>query len=99
MDTTCMAKRPDPRRWLALVATLLAAAMDLIGATIVNVAIPSVQRDLGAGPGAMEWTIAGYALAFGVLLIMRETRRCVRAPAVVPGRRRRLHGGIQGESP
>lgn len=57
------------RRWLALVAMLLAAAMDLIDTTIVNVAIPSIQRELGGEAAALEWMVAGYALAFGVMLI------------------------------
>ncbi len=57
------------RRWLALVAMLLAAAIDLIDTTIVNVAIPSIRHDLGAGASAAEWMVAGYALAFGVGLI------------------------------
>lgn len=59
----------DPRRWAALTVMLLAAAMDLIDVTIVNVAVPAIQADLGATPAQIEWTIAAYALAFGVLLI------------------------------
>jgi hypothetical protein len=38
----------DPRRWLALIVLLLAAVLDLVDVTIVNVAIPTIQRDLGA---------------------------------------------------
>ena len=59
----------DPRRWAALAVMLLAAAMDLIDVTIVNVAIPAIQADLGGTPAQVEWVIAAYALAFGVLLI------------------------------
>jgi EmrB/QacA subfamily drug resistance transporter len=59
----------DPRRWLALVVVLLAVAIDLIDTTIVNVAIPSIQQDLGASAAAIEWIVAGYTLAFAVLLI------------------------------
>ena len=59
----------DSRRWPALAAMLLAAAMDLIDTTIVNVAIPSIRGDLGAGAAAAEWIVAGYALAFGIMLI------------------------------
>ncbi|MGH3903364.1 MAG: hypothetical protein ACRDTE_04095 [Pseudonocardiaceae bacterium] len=40
----------DPRRWAALVVMLLAAAMDLIGITVVNVAVPAIQADLGGSP-------------------------------------------------
>ncbi|MEC4591712.1 MULTISPECIES: MFS transporter [Nitrospirillum] len=57
------------RRKSALVIVAGAFMMDLIDLTIVNVALPSIQRDLGAGPAAMQWMVAGYAVAFAVLLI------------------------------
>lgn len=57
------------RRWLALVAMLLAAAMDLIDTTIVNVAIPAIRGELGATAATAEWIVAGYALLFGIGLI------------------------------
>jgi MFS family permease len=50
-------------RWLALAVVLTGAFMILLDSTIVNVAIPSIQRDLGASYGAIEWVISGYALA------------------------------------
>jgi EmrB/QacA subfamily drug resistance transporter len=59
----------NPRRWLALTVVLGAVAIDLVDTTIVNVAIPSIQADLGAGAAAIEWIVAGYTLAFAVLLI------------------------------
>jgi EmrB/QacA subfamily drug resistance transporter len=59
----------NPRRWLALAVVMLAVAIDLIDTTIVNVAIPSIQEDLGATAAAIEWIVAGYTLAFAVLLI------------------------------
>ncbi|MBW4718554.1 MFS transporter [Saccharothrix obliqua] len=55
-------------RW-ALPAMLAAAAMDLIDTTVVNVAAPEIRADLGASAAEVEWAVAGYALAFGVLLI------------------------------
>jgi EmrB/QacA subfamily drug resistance transporter len=57
------------RRTLALVIVALAFVMDLLDNTIVNIAIPSIQRDLGATYSAIQWLSAGYALAFAVLLI------------------------------
>ncbi|MFD3505797.1 MFS transporter [Streptomyces sp. NPDC058676] len=60
---------PDPRRWLALSVVLFAAFMDLLDVTIVNVAVPSIQRDIGASYSAVTWITAGYALAFATLLI------------------------------
>lgn len=59
----------DRRRWIALAVVMTASFMDLVDATIVNVAIPSIQRDTGAGFSAVQWITAGYALAFAVGLI------------------------------
>ncbi|MFD2277989.1 hypothetical protein ACFSUJ_01270 [Streptomyces lusitanus] len=44
------AYEPDPRRWRALWVTLVAGFMSLLDVTIVAVALPTVQRDLGASP-------------------------------------------------
>ncbi|WP_157129433.1 MFS transporter [Nocardia amamiensis] len=60
---------PDPWRWLALVVLLVAGFMDLLDITIVNVAIPSMLRDLDAAYTQMEWVVAGYVLGFAALLI------------------------------
>ncbi|MER8233669.1 MFS transporter [Streptomyces sp. NPDC094049] len=59
----------DRRRWIALAIVMTAAFMDLVDATIVNIAIPSIERDLGADFGAIQWITAGYALAFAAGLI------------------------------
>ncbi|MFE3070925.1 MFS transporter [Streptomyces sp. NPDC059247] len=59
----------DKRRWIALAIVMTAAFMDLVDATIVNIAIPSIERDLGADFGAIQWITAGYALAFAAGLI------------------------------
>ena len=48
---------------------LAANTMDLLDATIVNVAGPSIHRDLGGGASTIQWLSAGYTLAFAVLLI------------------------------
>jgi EmrB/QacA subfamily drug resistance transporter len=58
-----------PRRWLALAVMLIAAYMDLLDSTIVNVALPSIRRDLGASDAALQWIAAGYTLAFALALI------------------------------
>jgi EmrB/QacA subfamily drug resistance transporter len=57
------------RRWLVLAVVLTAAFMILLDATIVNVAIPTIGRDLRASDAAVQWVVAGYALAYGLLLI------------------------------
>ncbi|MFK4596347.1 MFS transporter [Streptomyces pristinaespiralis] len=61
--------RHDRRRWIALAIVMTAAFMDLVDVTIVNIAIPSIERDLGASFGAIQWITAGYALAFAAGLI------------------------------
>lgn len=56
-------------RALVLTALLAGVFMILVNNTIVNVAAPSIQRDLGAANNQIEWVISGYALAYGLLLI------------------------------
>ncbi|WP_369170022.1 MFS transporter [Streptomyces sp. R28] len=59
----------DRRRWFALAIVMTAAFMDLVDVTIVNVAIPSIQREAGATFSQIQWITAGYALAFAAGLI------------------------------
>jgi EmrB/QacA subfamily drug resistance transporter len=59
----------DPRRWAALAVLLIASFMNLIDVTIVNVAIPSMQQNLGADASQIEWVIAAYVLAFALGLL------------------------------
>ena len=48
---------------------LPAVFMDLVDNTIVVIALPSIQRTLHASASALQWTVAGYTLAFALLLI------------------------------
>ncbi|MFE3260600.1 MFS transporter [Nocardia sp. NPDC059091] len=59
----------DPRRWIAFTVVLAAGFMDLLDVTIVNVAVPSIQKDLGAAYSQIEWIIAAYVLSFAAVLI------------------------------
>ncbi|MEU8989927.1 MFS transporter [Streptomyces sp. NPDC048558] len=59
----------DRRRWFALAIVMTAAFMDLVDVTIVNIAIPSIQREAGASFSQIQWITAGYALAFAAGLI------------------------------
>ena len=59
-----------PKRWLAAVVMMGAATMDLIDVTVVNVALPTIRRDLGASGAQLEWTISGYMLGFAAALIV-----------------------------
>jgi EmrB/QacA subfamily drug resistance transporter len=61
--------QPDPRRWLTLIILLLAAFMNLLDVSIVNIAIPSIQRDLHASYADVQWALAGYTLAYALVLI------------------------------
>lgn len=66
---------PDPasdahsNRWKALVFIALAQLMVVLDATIVNIALPSAQQDLGITDGNRQWVVTAYALAFGGLLL------------------------------
>ena len=57
-------------RWLILVIACLAQFMVVLDATIVNVALPSIQRALHFSGANLEWVISGYTLAFGGLLLL-----------------------------
>ena len=57
------------RRWWTLGAMCFALFMIMLDNTVVNVALPSIQRDLGASLSALEWTINAYTLTFAVLLV------------------------------
>jgi len=57
------------QRTIALIIVALAFVMDLLDNTIVNIAIPSIQSNLGASYASIQWLIAGYSLSFAVLLI------------------------------
>ena len=57
------------RRWHALAVCLLAGSMTLLDVSIVNVALPSIREGLDAGNGTIQWVVAGYALAFGIVLV------------------------------
>ncbi|MEU1192852.1 MFS transporter [Streptomyces sp. NPDC005859] len=61
---------PHPRRWAAAVVMMIAALMDLLDTTIVNVAIPSIGRDLHASTSELQWTVSAYLLGFAAALIV-----------------------------
>jgi EmrB/QacA subfamily drug resistance transporter len=60
----------DPRRWWGLVIIALAQLMVVLDATIVNIALPSAQSDLGMSDANRQWVITAYTLAFGGLLLL-----------------------------
>ncbi|WP_354638894.1 MFS transporter [Kitasatospora camelliae] len=58
------------RRWAVLAVVLFAAVLDLLDATITNIAAPAIAADLDGGTALVQWLGAGYALAMGVLLVV-----------------------------
>jgi EmrB/QacA subfamily drug resistance transporter len=75
------------RRWLILVAIGIAQLMVVLDVTIVNIALPSAQEDLGFSDEDRQWVITAYALAFGGLLLLggRIADLFGRKPAFVTG--------------
>ncbi|MGC5334469.1 MFS transporter [Micromonospora sp. DT62] len=70
MSPADTAASPDERRrWQALGVGLVAAFMTLLDVSIVNVAVPSIDRALGASPSDLQWVLSGYALTFGLVLV------------------------------
>src|SRR5215213_854022 len=68
-----MASPPTPhheRRWLILGVIAIAQLMVVLDATIVNIALPSAQRDLAFSDDSRQWVVTAYALAFGSLLLL-----------------------------
>jgi EmrB/QacA subfamily drug resistance transporter len=59
----------DRQRWHALGVGLVASFMTLLDVSIVNVAVPSIDRALRATSGDLQWVLSGYALTFGLLLV------------------------------
>ena len=60
----------DPNRWKALVVIAIAQLMVVLDASIVNIALPALQSDLGITDANRQWVVTGYTLAFGGLLLL-----------------------------
>ncbi len=60
----------DRRRWVMLGVVLLAYAMTVLDATVVNVALPAIQTDLDFSPSGLTWVINGYLITFGAFLLV-----------------------------
>ena len=56
------------RRWI-LVGTILGSSMVFIDMTVVNVALPPIQADLGGGLAAQQWVVDSYLLTLGSLIL------------------------------
>jgi EmrB/QacA subfamily drug resistance transporter len=76
------------RKWWTLAAMCFALFMIMLDNTVVNVALPSIQRDLGASLSSLEWTVNAYTLSFAVLLVTGGRL------GDIFGRRRMFLGGV-----
>jgi EmrB/QacA subfamily drug resistance transporter len=76
MSATTAAYQPsetgglDPRRWKALAVLAVAQFMVVLDASIVNVALPSIQTDLGFSENGLQWVVNAYTLMFGGFLLL-----------------------------
>lgn len=78
----------DPRRWRTLAVLALAQFMVVLDVTIVNVALPDIQADLGFSAEGLQWIVNAYTLAFGGLLLLGGR------VADIVGRRRVFSAGL-----
>ena len=78
----------DRRKWLALALLCVVQFMVVLDIAIVNVALPSIQSDLGFSQENLQWVISAYALVFGGFLLLGGRA------ADMLGRRRMFLGGI-----
>jgi len=76
-DTVALAgQRPqlpverDRSRWAALVVLCIGMLMIVLDATVVNVALPAIQSDLGFSQSGLAWVVNAYLIAFGGLLLL-----------------------------
>src|SRR5437899_12357982 len=61
---------PGPSRWPALVVLCAGMLMIILDQTIVNVALPAIQRDLGFSQSSLAWVVNAYLSPFGGLLLL-----------------------------
>jgi EmrB/QacA subfamily drug resistance transporter len=60
----------ENKKWWTLAAVSFGLFMIMLDNTVVNVALPSIQRDLGVGLSELEWIVSGYALTFAALMLI-----------------------------
>jgi EmrB/QacA subfamily drug resistance transporter len=70
MSQTATSKTPDRARWSALIVLCVGMLMIILDSTVVNVALPSIQRDLHFSQPNLAWVINAYLITFGGLLLL-----------------------------
>ncbi|MDV8025110.1 MFS transporter [Rhodococcus sp. IEGM 1330] len=69
MTTTDIAVSSARGRWI-VAATVLGSALAMLDATVVNIALPAIGRDLGSGVTGLQWTLSGYTLTLASLILL-----------------------------
>jgi EmrB/QacA subfamily drug resistance transporter len=69
-DSTAAISRDGRTRWIALYVLCTGMLMIVLDATVVNVALPSIQTDLGFSSASLAWVVNAYLIAFGGLLLL-----------------------------
>src|SRR6185437_13856050 len=62
--------RPDNARWLSLFILCAGFLMIVVDSTIVNVALPSIQRDLGFSQSSLAWVVNAYLIAYAGIMLL-----------------------------
>src|ERR671932_2028218 len=65
-----MTEITDRNRWIALYVLCVGMLMIVLDATVVNVALPAIQDDLGFSQSSLAWVVNAYLIAFGGLLLL-----------------------------
>src|SRR6059036_3591788 len=65
-----MTEMTDRNRWIALYVLCAGMLMIVLDVTVVNVALPSIQSDLGFASSSLAWVVNAYLIAFGGLLLL-----------------------------
>ncbi|MCJ0979892.1 MFS transporter [Rhodococcus sp. ARC_M12] len=69
MTTTDISLSSARGRWI-VAATVLGSALAMLDATVVNIALPAIGRDLGSGVTGLQWTVSGYTLTLASLILL-----------------------------
>src|SRR5215217_827332 len=70
MRPRCMTATDERSRWISLVVLCVGMLMIVLDATVVNVALPSIQSDLDFSTSSLAWVVNAYLIAFGGLLLL-----------------------------
>src|ERR1700716_1734444 len=69
-ENVAAASSDSRSRWCALIVLCLGSLMIVLDSTIVNVALPSIKKDLGFSQTSLAWVVNGYLLTFGGFLLL-----------------------------